>query len=620
MSVVYFICAVGSANTQTKRQSAWPEAAPVHDKQIWNLQNADINSVINTVSKETGKNFVVDPRVTGRVSLISSVPLDSNALYHVFLSVLDVYGYSAVESGEVVKIVPNTQATQSDLHVASNAAPGSGDEMVVRVVPVHFVSALQVMAILRPLAPTWSHISAYGPTNILILSGHANSINHLLEIISDIDKDSTSDVDIVPLKTASAAQLALLFKSLDAGVVGQNTRNKALVIADEKNNRLLVSGGKLARLRARALIADLDIKGDKKTSSTEVIYLHYLKAKDFASVLAKTAKGELHMAQTSGSKNRDDVDVQAEEGSNAIIVSAPPAIMKNLKDIVTRLDVRPSQVLVQAIIVELSATETEKLGIQWGMVDQAGDNVDSAFRSGLGLGVIKAGNFRALVSAISGISNADVLSQPTIVVLDNKEAAFSVGKEVSIIKDSTGLGTTDSSTGLPLTTAKYDRQNVGLELDVTPQIGQGDAVQLGIKQKNGTLQNPDNPGDKPVINNSAINTSVIVNSGDILVLGGLMSNSLTDSLSKTPVLGDIPVLGKLFHHKSHSLDKKNLLVFIHPVILKTPTDGTRISEAKYDSMRHTQDSWQAEWLSGKDDPAERRLPPREQLLKLPPPF
>jgi general secretion pathway protein D len=284
------------------------------------------------------------------------------------------------------------------------------------------------------------------------------------------------------------------------------------------------------------------------------------------------------------------------------------------------LDVRPAQVLVQAVIVELSESSTERLGIQWGMVEEGDASTTTIGPVGVGVGIIRAGNFRALISAVKGISNADILSQPTIVVLDNKEATFSVGKQVSVINSSTGAANAATSTGIPFTTSSYDRQNVGLELNVTPQIGQGNVVQLLIEQKNDTLQNPNNPGDKPIVNNSKIKTHVIVNSGDILVLGGLMSNSMTDSMNKTPLLGDIPVIGNIFNSKDRTHEKKNLLVFIYPIILKTPTDGTRISEERYNTMRDTQRYWHENWLSDKDDPRDRELPPRHTLLQLPNPF
>ncbi len=588
--------------------------------QSWNLKNADIRSVIATVSKETGKNFVVDPRVNGQVNLISSSSLSSEALYSVFLSVLDAHGFSAVEAEGVIKIIPNTEAVRSG--APFNPDDPNNDDLVIRVFQVHNISAIQIVGLLRPLIPQWAQVNAYGPSNILIFSGHAGAMAHLIDLVKDIDISSETQVDIVQLETESAFQVAEIVTSLQGGNVAQNSKNHAKVIADEKNNRILISGDKMSRLQARLLIEKMDETASADTDSTEVIYLRYLKAKDFAPILEKIARSMMRLANSAKPGPNDAVQIQAELESNSLIVSAPLSLTKTLKHVIAKLDIRPSQVLVQAVIVELSASSTEKLGIQWGMEDdsQNGTGVDASFQSGLGVGVIRAGNFRALVSAIKGISNADVLSQPTIVVLDNSQAVFSVGKQVSVIKDSTGAANAATSEGIPFTTSSYDRENVGLELDVTPQIGQGEAVKLEITQKNDTLQNPDNPGDKPIVNNSQISTTVLVNSGDILVLGGLMSNSLTDSLSKTPILGDIPLLGKLFHHKQHSLEKKNLLVFIHPVILKTPMDGTRISESRYNAMRDVQKDWQLSWLDGEDKPNDRLLPPRNQLLILPSPF
>lgn len=600
-------CSIGWAN----------QAQPAG--QSWNLKNADIRSVIATVSKETGKNFVVDPRVSGQVNLISSSPLSVDALYAVFLSVLDAHGFSAVEAEGVIKVIPNTEAARSG--AALNPDDPNNDDLVVRVFQVHHISAIQIVGLLRPLIPQWAQVNAYGPSNILIFSGHAGAMANLIDLVQDIDNSSETQVDIVQLKTESAFQVADIVTSLQGGTGPQNNRNQAIVVADEKNNRILISGDKISRLKARLLVEKMDASASPETDNTEVIYLRYLKAKDFAPILDKIARSMMKLASSNKPGPNDAVQIQAELESNSLIISAPLSLTKTLKRVISKLDIRPSQVLVQAVIVELSASSTEKLGIQWGMEDtSSGTGVDSSFQTGLGVGVIRAGNFRALLSAIKGISNADVLSQPTIVVLDNSQAVFSVGKQVSVIKDSTGAANAATSEGIPFTTSSYDREDVGLELDVTPQIGQGEAVKLDITQKNDTLQNPDNPGDKPIVNNSQISTTVLVNSGDILVLGGLMSNSLTDALSKTPILGDIPLIGKLFHHKQHSLEKKNLLVFIHPVILKTPMDGTRISEARYNAMREVQKDWQLSWLDGEDKPTDRLLPPREQLLSLPFPF
>jgi len=603
-------------------QADMPVQAPVPVKHTWNLTNADIHTVIEAVSDETGKNFVVDPRVTGKVSLVSSTPLDAKALYKVLLSVLDVYGYSAVTSGGVTKILPNKNAAQDNIAIASSDQPGEGAELVVRVVPVHDISAVQIAGVLRPLVPAWSHVSAYGPSNILILTGHADNVKRMTAMINDIDQASENTIDLVPLKTANATQIAGLLKSVQTADPSNAQHNKATVVADEKNNRLLVSGDKIERMRARALIEQLDDTQGDQQPGTEVIYLHYLKAKDFAPMIEKIAQGSAANLEKGSAKQSQNIQIQAEEGTNALVVSASPSVMRDIKRSVGKLDVRPAQVLVQAVIVELSASSTERLGIQWGMVDDASDDdlASSIGQTGLGVGIIRAGNFRALISAVKGISNVDVLSQPTIVVLDNKEASFSVGKQVLVINSSTGAANEATASGIPFTTSSYDRQNVGLELNVTPQIGQGDVVQLMIQQKNDTLQNPNNPGDKPIVNNSEIKTNVVVNSGDILVLGGLMSNSMMDGLNKTPFFGDIPVIGNIFNSKEDSLEKKNLLVFIHPIILRTPTDGTRISEARYENMRRTQRYWHDNWLDDSDSPKDRELPPRHGLLKLPDPF
>ena len=617
-----------------------PPATTTHDKpsRLWNLQDADILSIINEVSVETGKNFVVDPRVNGKISLISSKPIKPSEVYNLFLSVLELLGYSAIPSGNVVKIVPNMESPELAGRVASRQNPGKGDEVVVRVIPLHNVNASQVIPIIRPLLPQWSNVSAYTPGNVLIVLGRAANLKRIDEIIRDIDKESSNDIDIVPLHQTSAAQLANVLTNLQNASRASGDTPQVSIAPDERSNSILISGNRAARLRTRLLVHQLDVPSAGAQGNTQVVYLRYLQAKDFAPILGKiaqnilskdassyagTAGGQANYggaAPKSGSENT--TSIQAEPNTNAIIITAPPRLMTALASIVARLDIRPAQVLVEGIIVEIDQDDTKNLGIQWGSLTtpNAESNITTNGFLPLGMGsfgIIPDTQIQAILGLLQQKSGVDILSTPSVVVLDNQKATLAVGTQVT---DQTGqYATTGSATTVtPFNT--FNRLNVELKLEVTPQINLGDAVRLKIILKNDTLKNPDNPGLNPTVNTSQISNSVIVNSKDVLVLGGLISNNITDSVDKIPVLGDIPLVGLLFQHKTRRLEKKNLMVFIKPTIIHDKNDAQAITHTKYDLSRQAQINWPEDLSNQAKQKLQNILPPWKNDVKLPKPF
>ncbi len=605
---------------------------------LWNLQDADILSVINEVSLETGKNFVVDPRVTGKISLVSSKPIAPNQVYDLFLSVLELLGYSAIPSGDVVKIVPNMQSGELATRVATSQSPGKGDEVVVRVIPLEHVSANQLIPIIRPLLPQWSNVSTYMPGNVIIVLGRASNIKRISEIIRNVDIASSNDIDIVPLHRASAAQVASVLTNLQNAARASGDTPQVSVAPDERTNSVLLSGNKAARLHMRMLVNQLDTPTSGAQGNTQVVYLRYLQAKSFAPILGKIAQnimGKDNDSNSSGSTSttssstnpiypsaggpgypssstttktvtpENRTSIQGEPSTNALIITAPPALMRALESVIAKLDIRPAQVLIEGIIVELDQSDIRNLGIQWGglpptvattSTDVSGNTsttsatTSNSFASiGQGVvGIIPHMQVQAILSALQTSTGADILSTPTIVVLDNHRANLAVGQQVA---DQTGSYATtgSSSTVTPFNT--INRLDVQLNLDVTPQINLGDAVRLVISLKNDTLQNPDNPGLNPTTNTSSIKNAVIVNSTDVLVIGGLISNNISNTLEKVPILGDIPIIGEVFKHKTRRLEKKNLMVFIKPTILRNPVDSMGITNTKYDLIRSKQINW-----------------------------
>lgn len=633
-------------------QSAVPAAAP--STRLWNLQDADILSVINEVSQETGKNFVVDPRVTGKISLVSSKPLHKDEVYNVFLSVLELLGYSAIPSGHVVKIVPNMESGELATRVASRQSPGQGDEVVVRVIPLVNVTATQLIPVLRPMMPQWSNISAYTPGNVLILLGRAENLKRIAEIIQDVDQASNSSIQIVPLQHASAVQVAQVLNNLQSASRAAGETAAVSIAVDERSNSLLLSGPKPLRVRMRVLIAQLDAPQATPAGNTEVVYLRYLEAKTFAPLLGKIAQnilgkggsdsyssassaaastaaaapGATGKSASSSSMPENTTSIQSEPNSNAIIITAPPALMKALKIIVSKLDIRPAQVLVEAIIAEVDEDNLTSLGIQWGSVTASGtvqtgpEGMATSFPPlGAGVvGIMPSTQIQAVLSVLQNQNGVDILSTPSIVVLDNQKATIEVGQDVPMQSGSysSGSGSTSTGTVTPFTT--IDRKPVTLKLDVTPQLNLGNSVRLKLDLKNDTLRNPQNPGLVPIVNTSKITNSVIINSNDILVLGGLISNSNIENVNKVPILGNLPIVGILFQQKTTNAQKKNLMVFIKPVIMHNTDDAMTISQGKYDTMRSTQANFRNELADIGNEPVETLLPPWKNKRDLPQPF
>lgn len=632
--------------TPSSTDTSLPAVRP--SKRLWNLQDADILSVINEVSQETGKNFVVDPRVTGKITLVSSKPLRQNEVYQVFLNVLGLLGYSAIPSGNVVKIVPNMESGEQATAVITKSSQSRGDEVVVRVVPLENVSASQLIPVLRPLLPQWSNISAYTPGNVLILLGRASNLDRLYNIIQDVDKASSSGIQIIPLHYASAAQLANVLNNLQTAARAAGDTPAVSIAVDERSNSILLGGPKAMRLRMRVLISQLDSPSTTPSGNTEVIYLRYLQAKTLAPLLGKIAANILgknagaqfdvnsstttatNLGSTSTTTNKSGdtspslTNIQAEPNTNAVIITAPPALMTALKSVIAKLDIRPAEVMVEAIIAEVDESNITSLGIQWGSVTPEGTvqsssgNATSFPNLGAGVvGLMPHVQIQAVLSALRNQNGVDILSTPTIMVLDNQKAKIEIGQDVPFQTGSYAT-TTQTTTVTPFTTNNY--KPVTLKLEVTPQINLGSSVRLKINLKNDSLQNPQNPTLTPVINTSTIENSVIINSDDVLVLGGLMSRSNNDNINKVPILGDFPIVGPLFQQKTTNQQKKNLMVFIKPVIICTAENGMTITHLKYNGVRSIQANYIQDLDTIGDKPLKVAMPPWKNSRDLPKPF
>ncbi|CCD08586.1 GspD family T2SS secretin variant LspD [Legionella pneumophila] len=664
--------------SQLPKNMEQAQTAPPGSK-LWNLRNADIRAVIAEVSRITGKNFVIDPRVQGKVSIVSSTPLSSRELYQVFLSVLQVSGYAAIPNGEIIKIIPNIDAkTQSPDLLSGMKSPPRGDDMMVAVIPVHYVPSEQLVPVLRPLMPQWSSVSAYAPSNMLILSGRANNIKSLAEIIKQVDSSSANGIDMVRLHHALAMDVANTLKDLVKTQPGIGSRTQITIAADDRSNSILVSGSKTDRIRLRMLILKLD--KDSSTgvnSNTQVVYLNYLRAEDLVPILAGIAQANFSgnvgttigtitrpaldstnpassLANTSADgqssslsststssapmnasgatanttsastqnegSTKPTVQIIGEPNTNSIILNAPASIIRILKTVISQLDIKPAQLLIEALVAEVDEKDVNNLGIEWGSNQQTGNPKD--FRPGFAIinSKTRIDDFQAQIYALAREQRANILSTPSVVVLDNRQAKILIGKQVSIATTSYPNNAGGTTTASPFTT--FDRVNVALHLYVRPQITRGQGIQLQIDQGNDTLDPATATTDNtttPTFNISSIVTSVHVESGDIVVLGGLIQDSIGNDNNKLPILGDIPGIGRLFQRNIRNRDKRVLMVFIKPIILRNERDNLHVTGEKYNYVRQYQLDWIRSQEAFEQTDDETVLPPLAQG-NLPVPF
>jgi general secretion pathway protein D len=634
----------------------WQPVLWAAESNTLNFKDADISAVISTVAQVTGKNFIIDPRVKGKVTLISHKPMAKDEIYQVFLSILEVHGYSAIPSGEAIKIVPDAEAKHNAMPMASTRRPGEGDESVTRVIEVEHVTAAQLVPILRPLVPPQGHLAAYPQSNVLIVSDRSSNIERLVKIIKRIDQPSSGEIEIVQLQNAVASDLVRVLTSLQQQATKQNPKaSKPMLVADERTNSILIGGDRSERLQLRAIISHLDTPSEV-IGDTHVVYLRYAKAKDLVPVLTgvsdtKSKKGVKAKAAPTAAQNQP-FDIQADESTNSLVITAAPAVFKSLKSVITQLDIRRAQVLVEAIIAEVSSDRAAELGVQWLFDGSGGDKPVGAINfgsgnssiSGVAQGALQAGggaagalsaigsgvtlglgrfnsstfNFAGLIRALEGDGSTNVLSTPNLVTMDNEEAEIFVGQELSIPTGSfTNTGSTTSSVN-PFTT--FERKQVGIRLKVKPQINEGDAIRLDIEQKvDGISAGSAGAGDI-ITSERSIDTTVLVDDGKALVLGGLIKDDLVETTQKVPLLGDIPLLGALFRYKSVQKVKTNLMVFLRPTILRTRSDSLNLTRSKYDFIRGKQQLLNEAGVSLLSNETQPILPESKEFLELPPPF
>ncbi len=586
---------------------------PTWAAQDWqiNLKNADINAFISQVADITGKSFVIDPRVKGRVNVLSSEPLNKNGVYELFLSVLQVHGYAAVPAGDVTLIVQQNEVKQQGRDLAAKAKKSS-QEMLTKVIIIKNTPALDLVPILRPLVARYGHLAGVRSVNALIISDHASNIRRIEQIIQRLDKSGNEELEVIQLKEAWVGDVVKMLQNLDPNNVSQgnrsnnrgNTAGSLRVVADERSNRLIIKGEKNARKKIRTLIESLD-EPSYFSGTTKVIRLQYASAKKIAKMLSGLSS-ETPTAANKKNQAKAKTGVYADEELNALVIRAEPSMLREMEELVSSLDVPRAQVLIESAIVEVTGNIDDALGVQWGSADinnpvggtnfslagpsltkvataVATKNPAGAVGSGLSVGAItqKNGNpnFGVLLQALEANTNTNLLSTPSIMTIDNQEAEIVVGQNVPFRTGSTA----SSDNANPFVTIK--RQDVGITLRVVPHIHEGKQIRLEVTAKQESVSKTTVSGSADLITNKrSLKTTVMANHESTVVLGGLIRDELRELENKVPILGDIPLLGWLFRSTKTEHTKSNMMVFLRPSIIKDKVSAEEMARKKFNGI------------------------------------
>jgi general secretion pathway protein D len=590
-----------------------PAMAQADDSWKINLKNADIREFVTQISAITGKSFIIDPRVKGDVTVISNVNMDEESVYQLFLSVLQVHGFAAVSAGSAIKIVQTVQAKQSS-NPDDFVDDLESEELVTRVITVTNAPSEEMVKVLRPLIPQYGHIAALSEPNVLIISDHASNINRLVEIINRVDIADSLEVAIINLKEAWVEDMVKLLEELAPDQIGKSAKgpNRISIVASERTNSLVIKGERYTLARVKALVDQLDVPANR-SGTIKVIQLSHSDATKMAEILSNLISSKSKSSEDS----MVEVSIQADEAINALVIRADPSNMIDLIGIIESLDVRRMQVLIEAAIVEVTSDFSQQLGSELAVGDAStgttplGLTAPSgtlaqilqglAAPSGLisppssfGESPLIAGgkvsttgtSFAFIVKALAANSDVNLLSTPSITTMDNEEAKIVVGQNVPFRTGSTVTGS--QGTTNPFTTIQ--REDVGLTLEVTPHINSDSLVRLLIHQEVSevdasslTVIGSEAAADL-ITNKRTIDTTILVENGEVIILGGLIRDKETQAESRVPLLGSIPGLGALFRSRTKNIEKQNLLVFLRPTVLTSGADVAAASERKFNRI------------------------------------
>lgn len=584
-------------------------AAPSSASQLeesWtiNLKGADIREFIDQVAAITGQTFVVDPRVKGQVNVVSSTPLGLSEVYQLFLSVMATHGFSVLTQGEQARIVPNAEAKAE----AGEGRPAP-DRLETRLIQVQHAPVAELIPLIRPLVPQYGHLAAVTSTNALIISDRSANIARIEELMRQLDQGGARDYSVITLQHAWVMDAAEVLNTAIARGQAKGT-SATQVVADARTNRLILLGPPDARAKLANLAQSLDTPSSR-SANTRVIRLRHNDAKSLAETLGDISEGLKNQQGGESGGKPSNILIRADESLNALVLLAEPDLVATLEDIVRQLDIPRAQVMVEAAIVEVSGDITDALGVQWAVDGRSGSGgrggLGGVNFGGTGLSVgailqaiqdnevpanlpdgaiigIGSDNFGALITALSANSKSNLLSTPSLLTLDNQKAEILVGQNVPF---QTGSYTTDASgAGNPFTT--IERRDIGVTLKVTPHINEGATLRLVIEQEISSIAPSTTLNAQAVdlvTNKRSIKSTILADDGQVIVLGGLIQDDITESVSKVPLLGDIPLLGGLFRSTRESHVKRNLMVFLRPTVVRDGAGLAALSGKKYSDIR-----------------------------------
>jgi general secretion pathway protein D len=568
-----------------------------------NFRDADIRSVIESAAEVTGKSFVLDPRVKGKVTIISPGPIDSSLLYEAIISALQVGGFQAVEDGAITRIIPFTQAF--------NFAGGDGDnKLVTEIIKINYVQAATLVPVIKPLLSNGARLLAYAQSNYLVISDIKSNVKKVKTILQEMDDPDQNAVEVITLNHISAGEAVHI-----AGQLKQLQKQELSLVEDGLNNRVIVSGPGMARTAFKNMLKLLDLPSAKK-GSVEVIYLDYSRAAEIKPIIDGMLGSDVFLRlageSTGDTKGKATYQVEIDELNNALILAAPSALVREIQNVVKKLDRARPQVLIEAVIAELSEEQARDLSSQLVITgkNRGGyiSNFDGVLAGILGtalsgsadgasaaqalpksvIGVV--GDFDTdtnrgiglLVQALKTDGRTKILSTPSVITLDNEEASLTVGEEVPFPTGSYA-NTNNANSVNPFTTV--NREEVGVMLKVKPQISKGNAVRLEIEQESSAVKT--GTADSQLgatTTKSTMQTNVMIQDGEIFVLGGLIEGTSGNSASKVPFLGDIPLIGNLFKSSNKNDREKVLMMFIRPTIIRTAEDAKALSKSKFDHL------------------------------------
>jgi len=645
-----------------------------------NFVNADIEAVATAIGQMSKRNFLIDPRVKGTVNIVSSRPVPPSAAYDIFLSALRLQGFAAVESDGVVKILPEADA-KMHLGSVSPRSAAEGDRLQTRVYTLKYESASQMLPVLRPIITPNNTIAVYAANNSIVITDYADNLRRIDRIIDAIDRPGGGEPVFIPLRNASATEMANTVNRLYAADAAQaDARGRISVAADGRTNSLIVRVDNPARLaRIQEMVQSLD-KPTAAGGNLHVVFLKNAEAVRVAQTLRAVLSGEsspaLNIAATAplstapstigqqpvsggpgpspsplsglGAVGGGGGIVQADPSSNAVIISAPDAVFANLKAVIDKLDVRRLQVHVEALIVEMTADKAAEFGVQWQALQDLSTNATQGFGgtnfgargtgtniidgavnpgslgNGLNLGVVRGQvtipgigtvtNLAFLARALESDTKANILSTPNLLTLDNEEAKIVIGQNVPFITGQyaqTGAATTAT----PFQT--IERKDVGLTLRIKPQISEGGSVRLQIYQEVSSVQDQTNPAGI-ITNKRSLESSVLVDDGQIIVIGGLIQDSTGNTMQKVPLLGDIPLLGALFRYETRTQTKTNLMVFLRPLVMRERSTYAPVTSERYRQMLEEQGKAHIPPSVVLPDIVTPTLPPEDAPAQTPP--